>query len=267
MRKRKTFVFCLSLLFLLLPLPVFASSAGEGVYDFYGILSPAEEGALEETISGIKEEYGFEAAILITEDVSGESRRTAAEFMQEYGIGDPNGMCLFHQPDSRSISVVFRGEAQEAFDEDVQDVILDHCVEYLQEGDTAGAYESALTDLQKGLVRFSRGKSIRPMDMEGPGMGIFILISLTTSCLVMAIPTFCIVMFQRSKMRTRRPQPSADYYEDEQGVDLDRMRDLYVRTTVTRTRIPTSTGGRGSGGSSGTFQSGGETFSGSERKY
>lgn len=238
------------------------------MYDFYGLLDGDEEAELNVRLQEIREDYQFDGAILITDDMWEDGRRYAAEFMREYDVGygsERNGMCLFHQPDSRTITVVFRGTAQDAFDTDVQDVILDDCTEYLREGNFFGGYMAALDDLEKGLVRFSRGKSIRPMDLGGPGMGVFLLYSLVGSVLVTAIPVFGIVWYQKSRMRSQIPQPNADFYGTEDGVTLDRERDIFVRTAVTRTRISQpSSGGGNSGGS---FRSGGEKFSGSSRKY
>ncbi len=247
-----------------------APSEGAGVYDYYGLLDSREEEELDEILRELREEYQFDGAVLITDDVWEDDRHYAAEFMQEHEIGygrEKNGMCLFHQPDSRSITVVFRGMAQETFDQEVQDVILDDCIEYLREDDFYQAYREVLDDLEKGLKRFSKGKSIRPMDLGGPGMGLFLLYSLAGSFLVMAIPTFGIVWFQKSRMHTLVPQPNADFYAPEDGVELDRERDLYVRTATTRTRIPKQSSGGGNGGGGGNFKAGGESFSGSSRKY
>lgn len=264
-------MFCISGGILCLPETLWAApSGGAGVYDFYGLLDREEEAELDGILQELREKYQFDGAILISEDVWEDDRRYAAEFMQEYEIGygsERNGMCLFHQPDSRSITVVFRGMAQETFDPEVQDVILDDCIEYLREDDFCGAYRKVLDDLEKGLKRFSMGKSIRPMDLGGPGMGMFLLYSLAGSFLVMALPTFGIVWFQKSRMHTLVPQPNADFYAPEDGVDLDRERDLYVRTATTRTKIDRQPSGGGNGGGGGTFHAGGESFSGSSRNY
>lgn len=246
-----------------------AADSGTGVYDFYGLLDRGQEAELEDTLFRLREAYRFDTAILVTEDVWGDDRQYAAEFMQEYGVGygaERNGMCLLHQPDSRNITVVFRGDAQKAFGTEVQETILDDCAERLQVYDYCGAYEAALADLEKGLVRFSEGKRIRPMDMGGPGLFSFLLMCLGGSFLVMVVPSFLLLWHQRSRMRTITPQPNADFYAPENGVELLAERDIFIRSAVTRTKLPPpSSGGKGSGG--GSFTAGGESFSGSGRKY
>ena len=90
------------------------------VYDNYGILNEEETTALEKELAEIEEAYQFETAFLITDNVGEEMdyRQYAARFMQmnQVGYGESNeGLCVFHQPDARNITIVFRGKAQDQF--------------------------------------------------------------------------------------------------------------------------------------------------------
>ena len=83
------------------------------VYDNYGILNEEEITALEKELAEIEEAYQFETAFLITDNVGEEMdyRQYAARFMQmnQVGYGKSNeGLCVFHQPDARNITIVFR---------------------------------------------------------------------------------------------------------------------------------------------------------------
>lgn len=265
---------CLGLaIFLLFLLPVTISAASTGetdrVYDDYHVLSEEEEASLNEELEEIYDTFGFEAVILITEDVQEEERHYAAEFMQKNEIGygeNRDGMCLFHQPGKRNIAIVFRGEAQYAFDTGIQDILLDDCTEYLKEDDPYGAYEVVLQDLIGGLQRWSAGKSVRPMDVSGSFAG-FVLAVFVISLIVSAVPVFLMVMYQKGKMKTIRQKPNADDYIGKEGISFEVERDIFVRTMTTRTKLPKDDDFHSSGGSSGSFTSAGESFSGSSRNY
>lgn len=271
MKKRFGIFAVILLCFLtMVPVCVFASEKENvRVFDEYGLLNDVQEAELNAELMEIRDTYQFDAVILITEDVNGDERQVAAQFMQEYGIGygeDKNGMCIYHQPGRRNIAVVFRGEAQYAFDTEIQDILLDDCTERLKEDDPMGAYQITLCDLRNGLERFVQGKKVRPMDISGSGIIGFALIWLLISFAVTAVPVLLLVLYQKSKMKTAVAQRNADFYIPGDGFRLDLERDIYLRTTTTRRKIEKSDNS-GSGGSSGSFSSGGESFSGSSRNY
>ena len=257
------------ILVLLSNVSVSADGTVSRVYDQYGVLSTDEERLLDEILQKFYDSYGFEAVILISRDVAGDERTYAAQFMQQNGIGcgeSKNGMCLFNQPGRRNVAVVFRGEAQDDFDTRIQDILLDDCTGYLKADDYYGAYMSVLCDLEGGLARWSRGKSVRPMDIDGEGLLVFGAGAFLLSFAAMAVPVLFMVLYQKGKMKTFVAQSNADAYREEDGVRLDAHRDIYLRTLRTRTEKPSNDSHSG-GGSSGTFTSSGESFSGSSRNY
>lgn len=268
--KKKTMILTAALFAMALFFPAEAMASQESrVYDAYDVLSEQEEAELNQELEEIYDTYGFEAVILISEDVAQDERMYAAEFMQDHNIGygeKKEGMCLFHQPDKRNIAVVFRGEAQEAFDTDIQDILLDDCTKYLKKDDPFGAYKITISDLKGGLKRWSQGRSIRPMDVGGGILG-FTLIAFFISIVVTAIPVLIMTMYQKGKMKTVRPQSNADAYMEKDGVDLEVERDVFVRTMTSRVALPKEDDHHSSGGSSGGFSSRGESFSGSSRNY
>ena len=90
------------------------------VFDDYGLLDETEQTQLNQELADIYDEYGYDAVLLISPDIGEEEdyRQYAAEFMQEndIGYGDTHeGMCIFHQPDTRNITIVFRGDTQKDF--------------------------------------------------------------------------------------------------------------------------------------------------------
>lgn len=195
-------------------------------------------------------------------------RQYAAEFMQEndIGYGDTHeGMCIFHQPDTRNITIVFRGDTQKDFSTSVQDEMLDNCKVYLKADDPVGGYQSLIRNLRSGLDRISEGRKVRPLDMqEGSFAGIF-LSDLFLCFLIMAIPTGFMTWRQFRKMKTRVQQADADAYTVDGGLELHEQRDLFLYSTISQTAKPKNDDKND--GSSGSFSSGGESFSGSSSDY
>lgn len=255
--------FCLSF-----RLTVYGGNNISRVYDRYDVLTEEEEDKLDHELQEIYDTYGFEAVILTSEDIREDERTYAAEFMQlnEIGYGETkNGMCIFNQPGCRNITVVFRGDAQYTFDTDIQDILLDDCTEYLKQGDYYRAYDAVLQDMKGGLRRWSEGKSVRPMDISKEGILGFALKAFLFSLVVMAVPVLIMTLYQRGKMKTFVQQSNADAYMQKDGVHVDAQKDIYIRTMRTRTEKPSNDSS--SGGGSGSFTSGGESFSGSSRNY
>lgn len=271
-------VLCLGLA-LTAPMSVWAAVATEDqaeenqttdwVFDEYGLLSGEEKEELNQELADIYEEYEYDAILLISQDIeSDDARQYAAKFMQdnEIGYGDTHeGMCIFNQPDKRNITIVFRGDTQNDFTETIQDLMLDNCQEKLKEGDMIGGYKSLISDLKKGLARVTQGKKIRPLDVSDSSLPEEALIWLIISFAVMAVPTLIMTLFQVHKMKTRVPQPNANAYEGEGGLRLTEERDMFLYSTVSRTEKPKDKDN--DSGSSGSFTSGGESFSGSSRDY
>ncbi len=269
-RYRKILLAFLTALMLLAAAEVPAAAEPGGVFDEYGSLDEEERRELEQRTGEIYDRFQFETVFLISRNI-GENRdyrQYAAEFMQEEDIGygeSRDGMCVFHQPDARNITIVFRGEAQKAFTDRIQNIILDNCTEKLREEDTYGAYCIILDDLEKGLSREASGKTIRPVDLSHTPVALVILKWILISFGAAAVPALFLTWYQRHRMITEVPQPNADAYTEESGFQCQEMRDMFVYRTVTRTRKPDEH--EHHGGSSGSFTSGGESFSGSSRNY
>lgn len=260
----------LILLLVLTAIPV-SVQAYEGsslfVDDSYGMLDEAQEKNLAAEMQQILDIYEFQSVLLISKDIYGDERNYAASYMQENEIGygeEKNGMCIFHQPDKRNITIVFRGPYQNDFTTEIQDVMLDRAVEKLLDEDPYGAYEVLLKTTENGLKRLAAGKEIRPMDADGRGMLRFSAVCAAVSFLVSAFVVLVMTLVQSLRMKTRTPQENADLYVQGEGASFSQHRDIYMRSKTVRQKIEKENSG---GSSSGSFRSGGESFSGSSRDY
>lgn len=239
------------------------------VFDDYGLLDETEQAQLNQELADIYDEYGYDAVLLISPDIGEEEdyRQYAAEFMQEndIGYGDTHeGMCIFHQPDARNITIVFRGETQDDFTESIQEEMLDKCKERLKADDPFGGYQSLIRDLKSGLSRISEGKKIRPMDIDDGTVFSRFFTDLLMAFVIMAIPTALMTWHQVRKMKTKVQQSNADQYTADGGLELTEKRDIFLYTTMTKTEKPKNDD---NDSDSGSFSSGGESFSGSSSDY
>ena len=81
----------------------------------------------------------------------------------------------------------------------------------------------------------------------------------------MAIPTGFMTWMQMRKMKTRVQQANANAYTADGGLELKEKRDLFLYSTISQTAKPKNDDKND--GSSGSFSSGGESFSGSSSDY
>ncbi|MBU5482368.1 TPM domain-containing protein [Blautia sp. MSJ-19] len=237
------------------------------VFDDCGILSEDEITELNGELSDIYDTYGYDAVLWISPDVGEDEdyRQYAAEFMQdnEIGYGDTHeGMCIFHQPGVRNITIVFRGETQNDFSTKIQDKMLDKCKTYLKADDPFGGYQSLIHDLTAGLDRIAEGQKIRPMDISEDSAAGRFLTDLLMAFVIMIIPTGVLTWYQVRKMKTRVQQADASAYTADGGLELSEKHDIFLYETVSQTAKP-----KNDDNDSGSFSSGGESFSGSSSNY
>ena len=237
------------------------------VFDDYGLLDETEQTQLNQELADIYDEYGYDAVLLISPDIGEEEdyRQYAAEFMQdnEIGYGDTHeGMCIFHQPNARNITIVFRGDTQDDFSERIQEDMLDKCKTYLKADDPYGGYQSLISDLTAGLDRIAEGKKIRPLDLEGGSVASYLFADILMAFVIMAIPTALLTWHQVRKMKTRVQQANAGMYTAEGGLELSEQHDIFLYETVSQTAKV-----KNDDSDSGSFSSGGESFSGSSSDY
>ena len=237
------------------------------VYDAYGLLSDEQYTELEDELAEIYDEYKYDVVLAISPDIGEEHdyRQYAATFMQtnEIGYGDTHeGMCIFHQPNARNITIVFRGDTQDDFSERIQEDMLDKCKTYLKADDPYGGYQSLISDLTAGLDRIAEGKKIRPLDLEGGSVASYLFADILMAFVIMAIPTALLTWHQVRKMKTRVQQANAGMYTAEGGLELSEQHDIFLYETVSQTAKV-----KNDDSDSGSFSSGGESFSGSSSDY
>ncbi len=237
------------------------------VFDDCDILSDEEITELNDELAYIYDTYGYDAVLWISQDVGEDEdyRQYAAQFMQEneIGYGDTHeGMCIFHQPGVRNITIVFRGDTQNEFSTRIQDEMLDKCKTYLKADDPFGGYQSLIHDLEAGLDRIAEGQKIRPMDISDGSVTSRFITDLLMAFVIMIIPTGIMTWYQVRKMKTCVQQANASEYTADGGLELSEKHDIFLYETVSQTAKV-----KNDDNDSGSFSSGGESFSGSSSDY
>lgn len=237
------------------------------VFDDCDILSDEEITELNDELAYIYDTYGYDAVLWISQDVGEDEdyRQYAAQFMQEneIGYGDTHeGMCIFHQPGVRNITIVFRGDTQNDFSTRIQDEMLDKCKTYLKADDPFGGYQSLIHDLEAGLDRIAEGQKIRPMDISNGSVTSRFITDLLMAFVIMIIPTGIMTWYQVRKMKTCVQQANASEYTADGGLELSEKHDIFLYETVSQTAKV-----KNDDNDSGSFSSGGESFSGSSSDY
>ncbi len=130
------------------------------VFDGAGLFSRSEIEELEAAIAETRDEAGFDAAVMTTDDAEGKSARMyAADRYDELGLGegsDHSGVMYLIDMDNREIYLLTTGKAIRILTDDRIDAVLDAAYEEVSNGDYAASAETALENVvyyaKKGVV-------------------------------------------------------------------------------------------------------------------
>ena len=261
MKKR---IFCLlAALMLLLGLCVSASAYDSAhVFDYAGLLTESEAGALEARCQEAEDIYGCGVYIVTVDDYSlyydaGSIESFSEGFFLDFELGtgeDQNGILLALSMAERDYDLCAHGEiGNRAFTDYGKGVLAERY--FLSEfgGDNWYAgfdrYVDGCTDFLQTDAQgepFDRATDPERLeDIKVLKWLAVILVPLLTALIV------CLVM--KGKMKTARKQTHADTYIPQNGVRMLRQNDIYLTTTQTRVKIETQKSGGGTSVNSGGF--------------
>lgn len=270
---------------------VFTASAEEPkIIDNADLFSYDEIEDLEQKANELVDTYDMDVVILTIDDLEGKSPQDYADDYYDdngYGIGpDYSGVLFLIAMDTREWYISTCGDAiyaltdygiESIFSEmsydladdefyDAFDTYLDTLPEYFEaykDGDPIDGYAGSYD----GPGCYSPGTRSEVLYYDGSvGFGFMqILISLAVGLAVAAIAIF----FMRSAMNTAKAQRSAGSYLKEGSYDLRVQRDLFLYSSVSKTRKAqnNSSGGSRGGGSSVHRSSGGRSHGGGGGRF
>ncbi|MBQ8137704.1 MAG: TPM domain-containing protein [Clostridia bacterium] len=245
MKKRIGILFVILLLALSLP-----AQALDLVTDRTGRhLSRNEISELTAKSQAIFEKHGIKAVYLITESMGEDLYRMRDYAANTYddAFGNHSDGVIFFVAGRSYISVT-TGKGETILVKSVLNAIEDEVVEYLRDGDYAGAISKYLDDLDSVLTRYENGERFDPytFSLRTPiQRAIGMLPVIAVVCLIISL---LVLLIRRSHMKTAKKKETAfDYLSDAR---LTRRADVYLYTTTVRRKIETSSSSsfRGGGG-------------------
>ncbi len=239
---------CLSLT-LALTLTVFASSLR--VVDDADILSETEESELRQKLDSLSEALGTDIVVVTVSSIGDKDVKLYADDYYDdngYGLGESySGILLLVSLESREYAISTYGDAMDIFGESDLDSLEYAFVGLLSDGEYYEAFDTFANECEH-IIKYD--KRLSP---------IWIFISLLVGGAVGGIVVWNMV----SKHKNVKMQRSAESYMLRHTFRLDRSRDVFLYSHVTRRLKPQnnsssggssrSSSGRSHGGRSGSF--------------
>ena len=286
----KKFLALILSLFVLIPLPVYASTSLPRIIDHADLLTTDEEVYLEEKAQRLSAAYAMDVVILTVDSLGGtNSEEYADDYFDEngYGIGDDySGVLFLLSMEYRDWAISTCGEAIYALtDYSVQQVFYE-TAEYLSENRYFEAFNAYLDALEPYFSAYRRGKPIDGNIGNYDGPGVFIpgtaddiiyydeqvqrnfgwyLKKFLLSLLIGVIMAGIALLIMRSKMNTAKAQRDAGSYVSDGAAKIIGHRDIFLYSNVKKTRKEQSNSS--GGGSSVHMSSGGRSHGGGHGKF
>lgn len=223
-----------------------AIEVNQKVHDSADLFSQEEETALQKAAEALSRKLKMDMVIVTVNDTKGKKAQTYADDFYDYngfGIGEKkDGALLLIDMDNREIYISTCGSAISYLTDARIEKILDKLYLLITDKQYAKAAEAFLK--QVGSFAF---------------MKIIIFISISA---VLGIITIIIMACSNKGKKSTNEYT----YLNHNDFDILEQYDKYVRTTVTKVRIDTSSGSGGSGSSVHTSSSG-RTHGGGGRKF
>ena len=232
------------------------------ILDNAGLLSEAQQTALEEQAQNLAEAYDCGVYVLTVDTMDGAERREFAEkFYTEnhLGVGDyRNGILFLVSMDTRDYVTVTYGRNPGNPTEygtgilaftDAGIAMEEEVVPLLSAGDYSGAFETYLATCEGYLAYYAEHG-----EGEAPADGSSVLIRLAIGVLVPLLIALTVCLILRSQMKTARAATTAKEYIPKDSFVLTARRDQFIHTSRHREKIQKNSGsGSGSTVSSSGF--------------
>lgn len=230
------------------------------ILDNAGLLSEAQQTALEEQAQDLAEAYDCGVYVLTVDTMDGAERREfAEEFYTEnhLGVGEyRNGILFLVCMDTRDYVTVTYGRNPDnpteygtgilAFTDAGIAAMEEEVVPLLSTGDYSGAFETYLATCEGYLAYYAEHG-----EGEAPADGSSVLIRLAIGVLVPLLIALTVCLILRSQMKTARAATTAKDYIPKDSFVLTARRDQFVHTSQHREKIQKSSGSGSTVSSSG----------------
>jgi uncharacterized protein len=263
---KKISTIILIFVFLIL-IPVIKVSALEqkNVKDYMNYLKESEVIELQTIIEGVTKDYNLDVVVVITEDTKGKDSMTFADDYYDnngYGVGgDYSGILLLINMDKRETWISTTGRAIDIFSDNRIDDITNQVTSELSKGNYNNACNNFVNAVRNyaelGVPQGQHRVEVEPVVKTSYFQRILYMIKffpVYLGALIIAIVATVIASLSSKGKVTINSRT----YEDGSFV-LDETRDDFIRESVTKTKIQTSSNNKSSthSGSSGRSHGGG----------
>ena len=227
------------------------------VYDFAELLSDSQENSLYDSIIKFINNTGLDVVIVTTNDNPGKTVKNEAADFYDYNYFRKNGVIFLIDMEIREYTIVTTGSAMDIYTNSEIDMMLDNVYPYMAGKNYYSACRSFMEDLEDFYVEQNNDyyydeDSSESSSFLGRIMQTFMGAGITTLVIIL------IMVFQ---CRMVRKANSSRSYLVEETKKIDNLGEIKTGSHTTKTRIQSSS----SGGSSGSFRSGGGSRSSSFR--
>jgi len=269
-----------TILFLLLLLPCLllsVSAENPLVVDNANLLSPGEVTQLETMAQVIRDTYDIDPVILTVDSLEGFSSQDYADsFYDANGYGD-DGVLFLLAMEEREWYISTCGSCIYALTDYGIQQVGENAVWFISDGEYRKGFESFLSELPVYMSAYESGKPIDGYadnsggyapgtreetvyyeDSRGPNLLLSLFIGLASAAVAVGI--------MRASLKTNRPRNSAEDYMKRDSYHLRTHQDLFLYSSVSKTRRQQNTGS-GGGGSSVHRSSGGRSHGGGGGRF
>lgn len=242
------------------------------IVDYTGTLTESELEEYEEKLNSLKNEYGYDAVIvLINNETLEEKNITSLEVFADdtydnsgYGVGEYNDGILvllrFGEPYSNHFHLCTTGSlVQACYEEDIDDMYY-KVRPYLTSEDVSGAVERTISAQRDFFDTVNRRA-----EEEAEAAKFKPVKSGVISVVGGFIISFISVMTMKSKLTSVEHKTQAADYVVPGSFNLTESRDMFLYSNVTRTPKPQNDSFRGGGGAGAHFSSSGVSHGGGTR--
>ena len=250
------------------------------VHDLAGLLSDGEEARLAEEMQALGDEYETDVAAVTVDENPGTAQQLAEDIFDYCGFGyasGNDGVLLLIDMDNRETAIVTTGTAEHSIRQEQMGAILDEIGPKLTARDYADAVEVFIDCVRYELTCYAAEQNGEPLPPGYEAPYTPVSASGSTAnwpvCILVAAGIAAAVTGVRMFLLYRRHRPvqtasEAASYTVPDSFRVTRQEDVFLRSSVTKTRIPKDNGGS-SGGSSGGFHTGssGTSHGGGSRSF
>lgn len=255
------------LLCVVMAIPAFGAADLPRLLDGAGLLTEAEQSTLLAKLNEISERQRIDVIIVTTDTLDGKTPRNYADDLfdqNSYGFGtEHDGVMLLVSMEDRDWWITTCGYGMTAITDDGIHYISDRFLPDLKDGDHAAAFDTFAGLCDEFITQAKIGQPYdgSHMPKEPFNVGSKLLVAMVISFVIALIVTGSM----KAKLKTVRMQTAAASYVRANSMNITESRDMYLYSTVTRTKRQES--GGSSGGSSSHTSSSGRTHGGGGGKF